>query len=99
MIVRIVKMTFEPSKCEAFLEIFKQYREAIRNQPGCSHLELWRETGDSNVFFTYSHWEDQSFLDAYRVSATFGEVWPQTKALFSARPEAWSVDRQQVILG
>jgi hypothetical protein len=33
---------------------------------------------------------EPSTCDDYRQSDTFGEVWPQTKALFSAPAEAWT---------
>lgn len=84
-------MTFQEDRCDDFLAIFEEYRSAIRNQPGCTHLDLLRDVKNTHIFFTYSHWESEDHLNAYRDSETFGVVWPKTKALFSDRPEAWSV--------
>jgi quinol monooxygenase YgiN len=90
MIVRIVKMTFNPERVPDFLNLFDQYKEAIANQPGCTHLELLAQP-EQAIFFTYSHWLSENHLNQYRNSDTFGVVWPQTKALFKAAPEAWTL--------
>lgn len=93
MIVRIVKMTFEPSETEAFQRLFNQNKEKIRGFEGCNFLELYRDKDRDNIFFTYSYWEDEEALENYRHSALFKEVWSETKKKFSAKPEAWSVDK------
>jgi len=97
MIKRIVKMTFQGNKTEEFIQIFNASKEKIRNQPGCHHLELWRDTKSPQVFFTFSFWENEEALNAYRYSALFGEVWPKTKTLFADKPEAWSVDMLDLV--
>ena len=51
-----------------------------------------------NVLFTYSHWEDEESLNNYRISETFKEVWPQTKALFAAKPQAFSLEKLETVL-
>jgi quinol monooxygenase YgiN len=81
-------MTFQEDKIEDFLKIFEKYKEAIRNQPGCQHLELWQDKDQLNVFSTYSLWENEEYLNQYRTSETFGIVWPATKALFAQKPIA-----------
>jgi quinol monooxygenase YgiN len=97
MIIRIVKMTFEPEKVAGFLEIFNASKHFIRNFEGCTHLELLNDINSPYVFFTYSHWQSESNLNSYRKSELFADVWSKTKVLFSVKPEAWSVT-QQVIL-
>ena len=91
MLVRIVKMTFEPSETEAFQEIFERNKEKIRGFEGCNFLELYRDKNRDNIFFTYSYWENEDALDNYRHSDLFTEVWSETKKMFSGKPEAWSV--------
>lgn len=86
-------MTFEPSKTEAFQAMFQRNKEKIRGFKGCEHLELYRDKNNKSIFFTYSYWKDEEALENYRVSSFFREVWSETKKLFSAKPEAWSVDR------
>lgn len=92
--IRIVKMTFKKSEVQNFLNIFEASKQKIRHFEGCEYLELLQDRQDERVFFTYSFWRDQSYLDAYRQSELFQEVWTQTKALFDAKPEAWSTDRK-----
>ena len=93
MFVRIVKMSFEPSKVEAFLNHFEINKIDIRNFEGCQLLELYRDKTDSNVFFTYSYWSKETDLESYRQSDLFKTVWSQTKLMFNAKPQAWSVDK------
>lgn len=94
MIIRIVKMGFQPEHVNRFLEVFEQSKAHIAAMPGCKSLSLLRDKHDPCLFFTYSEWEDEKFLEAYRNSAFFEEVWKQTKVLFSIRPEAWSTLRK-----
>ena len=93
MLVRIVKMTFQPSETEAFQELFQKNKEKIRGFEGCNFLELYRDKNEDNIFFTYSYWENEEALEKYRISTLFQEVWSDTKKLFSGKPEAWSVDK------
>jgi quinol monooxygenase YgiN len=97
MIVRIVQMTFDPQKTNNFLELFEERKQTIRNFEGCTHLELWQDAHMSNIFFTYSMWESEDNLNHYRFSEFFKDTWGRTKALFIAKPQAWSVN-QKVIL-
>lgn len=93
MFVRIVKMSFDASKIEAFLNNFNENKAAIRNFKGCTFLELLRDRNQKNVFFTYSFWISEDHLNAYRNSDLFKQVWSKTKLYFNAKPEAWSVDK------
>jgi quinol monooxygenase YgiN len=92
MIIRVVRMTFQPEQVPAFLTLFHATQEQIRQQPGCRHLELWQDADHAAVYCTYSHWDDVAALNGYRKSALFGEVWPATKRLFAAPPVAFSVN-------
>ena len=94
MIIRIVKMEFNPDQVEEFQSIFHATKEKIRSQPGCQHLELLRDLNQPNVFMTYSYWDAEKDLNNYRNSELFGIVWSQTKVLFCAKPMAWSVNRE-----
>lgn len=85
-------MSFESSKIELFLENFHNNKEKIRNFEGCHQLQLLRDKNNPSIFFTYSHWESEKCLEAYRNSELFESVWAKTKVLFNNKPEAWSVD-------
>lgn len=91
MIKRVVKMSFFPEKVEEFKTIFKTNRQFIRNFEGCSHVELLQDKLDPGVFFTFSLWQSEEHLNAYRDSELFKKVWESTKALFNDKPHAWSV--------
>lgn len=97
MIIRIVKMTFQPEKVNEFLEIFNASKQLIRNMPGCGHLELLNDVNQSNIFFTYSYWDSETDLTNYRNSEVFSTVWSKTKILFSAKADAWSVEQKVVL--
>ncbi len=92
MVVRIVKMTFKTECIQEFQTLFERYKNEIANQPGCHKLSLLQDIQQSNIFMTYSWWEQESDLNNYRYSETFGVVWPATKKLFAAKPEAWSLE-------
>lgn len=86
-------MQFEPEAVEEFQNLFERNKEKIRHFEGCNRLELYQDKNKSNIFFTYSYWESEYHLNAYRHSALFAEVWAATKAGFSEKAEAWSLDK------
>jgi heme-degrading monooxygenase HmoA len=86
-------MSFNPDDIPAFLANFELIKEKIRNSPGNRLLELYRDSNNSNIFFTYSYWDSEADLENYRHSELFYDVWAFTKKLFNAKPEAWSVEK------
>lgn len=93
MFVRIVKMKFEKQHIDAFKALFEHHKEGIRNFKGCNFLELYQDKNDATVFFTYSFWDEETSLEAYRKSDFFKAVWSKTKVLFADKPQAWSVNK------
>lgn len=93
MITRIVKMEFAPEHIDTFLAKFHTVKHKIRSFEGCHRLSLLQDIHHPNVIFTYSFWDSQEALDVYRYSDLFNETWAFTKALFCAKPQAWSVDQ------
>jgi len=92
MFTRIVKLTFDSKHIELFLSNFEENKNDIRNFPGCKHLKLLRDKTNPSIFFTYSKWDSPEALDNYRNSDLFKGIWAKTKPMFSAKPEAWSVN-------
>ena len=92
MFTRIVKMEFRENEIPSFLKNFETVKDKIRNFPGCTFLELYRDKDTPTIFFTYSKWENESDLENYRCSSLFKGVWAETKPKFSGKPAAWSVD-------
>lgn len=92
MIKRLVKLTFQEDKIADFEQIFEDSKNKIRAREGCFHVELLRAVAPNNVFFTLSIWESEDALNAYRDSELFATTWAKTKALFSDKPQAWTVE-------
>lgn len=90
MLIRIVRMTFMKNRVADFLENFEKNKQSIRNFPGCSHLELWQDENEKNIFLTFSHWESENALNQYLDSELFKTVWSYTKGLFSEKAHAFS---------
>lgn len=95
--IRIVKMTFKPEHVDAFVELFNENKQKIRNFEGCQHLELLNDINNPNIFFTYSYWKHPDYLEKYRNSELFNAVWANTKVLFDAKPEAWSIEQRYIL--
>jgi len=91
MIIRIVKMTFQPDKVSDFIVLFETRRKTIRDFAGCEQLELWQDNAQDNIFFTYSIWNSEADLNHYRFSDFFKDTWSKTKPMFAAKAEAWSL--------
>jgi hypothetical protein len=85
-------MQFHEEHLDAFMSLFYEVRDAIEKMEGCYSVELLKDIKDPTVMFTYSIWEEEENLNAYRKSDLFSKTWPKTKALFRAPAEAWSLD-------
>ncbi len=90
MIIRLVHMHFRKEDTATFKALFEENMEYIRNHEGCKHLELLEDVDNPQSFSTYSIWQSVEALDTYRNSELFKRVWTATKALFDAKPTAYS---------
>jgi quinol monooxygenase YgiN len=90
VLIRIVRMTFRPSKLDTFLDHFDTVSPKIRGFDGCEHLELWQDARFPNVCTTHSHWKGDDALEHYRHSNLFRTTWAQVKPWFAAAPTAHS---------
>jgi len=90
-------MGFYKQNAAIFLDVFEKNKATIKAFNGCSFLELYQGEEDSTIFFTYSHWENDSLLQEYRQSKEFKKLWRKLKPLFSMRPEAWSVNKIETL--
>lgn len=91
MITRLVKLTLQPDKIEDFMLVFAEVKGTIAAFDGCHRVELLQDISSPNIFFTYSIWEDEHYLNHYRFSEFFKQTWERSKKLFAAKAEAWSV--------
>lgn len=93
MITRIVKLTFQAEKVSEFLKVFEEMKMQIAAFEGCENLQLMKDKNSESVYFTVSIWKDESYLNRYRNSDFFNDVWSRTKIHFAAKPEAWSLEK------
>jgi heme-degrading monooxygenase HmoA len=90
--IRIVKMHFATEHILDFEQLFASRKSKIRNCEGCTSLTLLQDKHCPNIFFTYSIWQSEEYLNQYRDSELFVDTWKTIKQWFAAKPEAWSVD-------
>lgn len=93
MIIRIVKLIIDKKKVDEFQLFFENTKPSISNFTGCDHVELLKESERGNIFFTYSHWQNEEMLENYRNSIFFQGIWKSTKTYLSGKPEAWSLNK------
>ena len=87
MFVRIVKLRFHEENIIPFLENFEEVKDEIRGFNGNQFLELYQDKNDKRTFFTYSYWESESHLEAYRNSDLFKGVWSYPKLYLAINPK------------
>jgi heme oxygenase (mycobilin-producing) len=93
MLIRIVRMSFDPEKIETFLSIFKESKHKIASFDGCQSVELLQDVDHPNVYYTYSIWKNKESLENYRNSSLFAGVWEATKKCFNDKPKAYSLQK------
>lgn len=93
MLIRIVKMTFDPARTGEFKKIFELNNHRISSFKGCESVVLLQDIKQEDIFFTYSLWKDEDALNAYRDSDIFREIWGKVKPMFREKAEAWSVNQ------
>jgi quinol monooxygenase YgiN len=93
--IRIVKMIFKEDLIPEFRSLFAEVQPKINAVNGCQGVELLQDINNPTILFTYSHWDHEDALNAYRNSELFAKTWIKTKALFDGKPEAWSVEKRQ----
>lgn len=91
MLIRIVRMDFDPSKVDLFLDLFETVKDKIASFPGCTHLELCKDARENHVYYTFSRWNCEEDLEKYRHSELFQDTWAKTKVLFGGKPLAYSL--------
>lgn len=92
MIKRIVVMEILPGQEDIFLNIFEEVKQEIRNQPGCTSLEVLQGHHHEHVTLcTISTWTHDGALEDYRSSPLFKSTWSRVKPLFAHKARAWTL--------
>jgi quinol monooxygenase YgiN len=90
--IRIVKLTFKLEHIQDFFDFIAPYREKINAVEGCHGVQMLHDKFNPNLIFTYSNWDREESLEAYRQSELFQHVWSTVKVWFGDKPEAWSLE-------
>jgi quinol monooxygenase YgiN len=91
MITRVVKLNFKANKVAIFLSIFNKHKELLVQSEGCISLDIFADNRNSNTYFTISKWKNEAYLEHYRNSTLFREIWSKVKPLFNNKAEAWTL--------
>jgi heme-degrading monooxygenase HmoA len=87
-------MEFRDGETQNFERIFNAKKKDIAAMSGCQSVRLLGDINTPNIYMTYSIWENTDALENYRKSDLFKEVWSQTKMLFAAPAQAWSLEQK-----
>ena len=91
MIYRIVKLKFARREMQTIKPLFTAVAPKVRGTDGCTYLEILYDLRDSGKVMTYSRWESEAHLEAYRESEIFRSFWSKIKPDFIKPAEAWSM--------
>ncbi|WP_199141016.1 putative quinol monooxygenase [Pedobacter sp. ASV12] len=92
MLVRVVKMHFEPGFIDDFKTLFSGVKSKIKASEGCEEVKLLQHESEPSIFFTISYWQSAYHLEKYRNSDLFKETWAKVKPNFAHKAEAWSLN-------
>ena len=90
MVIRIVELSIQKDKLPFAQKYLAEVAPKVRNSPGCTHLRILMDLHNPGHITTYSHWNTEADLNAYRKSDIFNNFWSQIKPLFEAPARAWS---------
>lgn len=85
-------MKFQEEKIVEFLAFFSENKNTIQSFEGCTKVNLLQDKKDATIFFTYSIWEDEKYLEQYRQSDFFKKTWSTVTQWHAERAAAWSVE-------
>ena len=92
--IRVVTLSFKEEHINDFKQFFESRKMRIRNSEGCLHLELWQDTSSPEIFYTYSIWKEERYLEQYRTSDLFLDTWSIVRKWFIEKPVAFSATKQ-----
>jgi|GEM_PF-2597853 hypothetical protein len=92
MILRVVKMKVNEHKLTAFRMFMDNLYDEKLRMSGCLHFDYFEEKRNSNVFYSYTIWENIKFLKEYKKSDLFKEVVQTLRYLCSEEPQAWTIE-------
>ena len=92
MIKRVVRLTLkDDASINAFQEIYRSRNPFTKGVKGCREVKVLKDVDHDDVYYTFSIWDSNEDLEAYRQSNYFAETWPMVKAQLAKRAEAFSM--------
>lgn len=86
-IVRLIYVTVNPDQVAAAENVWKtQCAPLMIQQPGCLSEKMLKCIDDLGEYISYSEWESQEQIDAYRKSEAHEQVKDHTRKLRGERP-------------
>jgi heme-degrading monooxygenase HmoA len=86
-IVRLIHITIDPSEIEKALGVWKKECAPLMiQQKGCISEKLLR-CREAHEFISYSEWDSEAAIDAYRMSDAHKEIVRHARALKGAKAE------------
>ncbi len=93
MIIRIVELEINLEEMESAELLLIEVAPKVRGMAGCSYLEIIQDVHKLSRVTTYSHWDSEEDLNAYRDSEVFLTFWNSIKPMFQSKARAWSSER------
>jgi hypothetical protein len=92
MILRVVKMVVDQNKIDIFNNFMSNLSTEKEGMDGCVHHDFFSNKQFRNVFYSYTIWESEKYLNKYRKSMLFKEVTTTLRSLCLSEPAAWTVE-------
>jgi heme-degrading monooxygenase HmoA len=86
-IIRLIFVKVDPNEAEKAERTWKQHCAPLMiKEPGCVSEKLLKCTDDPGEFISYSEWDNQDSIDAYRHGKAHEEIKKHTSSIHSSRP-------------
>src|SRR6266436_1990635 len=93
-IIRLIHIKIDPSETENAMRVWKtQCAPLMIRQKGCISEKLLR-CREAHEFISYSEWDSEAAIEAYRGSDAHKEIVRHTRGLKGAKAEVRSEERR-----
>lgn len=92
MILRVVKMEVDPNNLDPFKRFMSNLSEEKSKMDGCVHHDFFSDKNFVNVYYSYTIWENVSYLKKYKKTPLFIEVKKVLRGLCQSEPYAWTIE-------
>lgn len=91
MITRIIRFqTTMPF--DDFVKYMNSIKNEFTNIEGCKQLEVLQDKYNNDIYFIYTIWKNDRFLNKFRKSKFNKEFWNKVNEMSISAPQVWSVE-------